>query len=101
MKKRTKRLKLLKGEKFMYFLLLALFVAIPVVNVFSKSLVSKTNIEVEKLQNKIDKQKNNNEALSMQINELASLENIENIANQYGLSYNNSNILTVKGEEGK
>lgn len=37
----------------------------------------------------------------MQINELASLENIENIANQYGLSYNNSNILTVKGEEGK
>ena len=98
---KTKKLKLLKGEKFMYFLLLLILIAIPVVNVFSKSLVSKTNIEVEKLQNKINKQKNTNESLSMQINELASLDNIENIAHQYGLSYNNSNIKTVTVEEGK
>jgi cell division protein FtsL len=82
----------------MYFLLLFLVLAIPVVNVFSKSLLSKTNIEVERLEKKINKQKSTNEALSMQINELASLDNIQAVASQYGLSYNNSNIKTIYGK---
>jgi cell division protein FtsL len=98
MRKTTKKVKLLKGEKLMYFLLLFLVLAIPVVNVFSKSLLSKTNIEVERLEKKINKQKSTNEALSMQINELASLDNIQAVASQYGLSYNNSNIKTIYGK---
>ena len=31
----------------------------------------------------------------MQIDELASLENIQNVADNFGLSYNNSNIKSV------
>ena len=32
----------------------------------------------------------------MQINELASLENIQAVASEYGLSYINDNIKTIK-----
>ena len=50
MKKSNKRkLKLLKGEIFMYFVLLALIISIPTINVFSKALLSETNIKTEKL----------------------------------------------------
>ena len=47
--KNKKRLKLLKGEKFMYGLLIALLLAIPMFNVYTSSLLSETNNEVEKL----------------------------------------------------
>ena len=100
-KKKTKKLKLLKGEKFMYFLLILLLISIPVANVFTKSLLSKTNIQVEKLQNKINKQSASNEALSMQINELASIDNIQEVAKEYGLSYQYGNIKTIDASDRK
>lgn len=95
-RKHGKRLRLLKGEKFMYFIIILLVCLIPIMNVFTSSLVTKTNIDVEKLKNDIAKQKKENESLSMQLDELASLDNIQNIAKEYGLSYNNSSILQVK-----
>ncbi len=95
-KKKNKKLKLLKGEKFMYFLLVLLLVLVPVANVFSKALLSKTNIEVEQWQNKINKQNATNESLSMQINELASLDNIQSVAEEYGLSYQYGNIKVIE-----
>ena len=94
-KKKRKKLKLLKGEKFMYFLLAFLLISIPVANVFSKALLSETNIKTEKLKSKIDKQKNANESLEMQINELVSMENIQKIAKEYGLSYISDNIINI------
>lgn len=94
-KKRHKRLKLLKGEKFMYVLLVFLIISIPTVNVFSKALLSETNIKTEKLKSKIEKQENANESLEMQINELVSMENIQKIAQEYGLSYISDNIINV------
>lgn len=92
---KKKKLKLLKGEKFMYMLLLLLVISIPVVNVFSKALVSETNIKSEKLKSKIEKQENTNISLEMQINELVSMENIQKIAEEYGLSYISDNIIMV------
>ena len=79
----------------MYFIILLLIVTIPVVNVFSSSLVSETNIKTEKLKSKIEKQENANESLKMQINELVSMENIQKIADEYGLSYISDNIIKV------
>ena len=100
MKKTSKkRLKLLKGEVFMYFILLALVIAIPTVNVFSKALLSETNIKTEKLKNKIDKQEKTNESLEMQIDELVSMENIQKIADLYGLSYISDNIVSITDSE--
>lgn len=99
MQRRKKtRLKLLKGEKFMYVILLLLLLAIPTVNVFSKALLSETNIKNEKIKSKIEKQEDINESLEMQINELVSMENIQKIADEYGLSYISGNIVKVDGQ---
>lgn len=95
MKKKSKNVKLLKGEKAMYVLLLFLLITIPVFNVFTSSMLSETNNEVEKITKNIERQELTNQGLSMQIDELASLENIQTIAENHGLSYNNSNIKTV------
>ena len=93
---KKKRLKLLKGEKLMYLLLILLVIAIPTANVFSKALVSETNIKKERLNNKIEKQLNTNESLEMQINELVSMDNIQKVAKEFGLSYISDNIVKVQ-----
>ena len=95
--KKVKRVKLLKGEKFMFFLVVLFgFVIMPASWVYTKALLSETNIELEKVRTKINRQNNTNEALGMQIDELASIDNIQNIASENGLSYNNSNNIKYK-----
>ena len=94
-RKKTTKIKLLKGEKLMYFLLVLVMLLIPIGNVLTQALLSKTNIEVERLESKIATQEKTNESLDMQINELASLENVKAIADEYGLSYNNDNIKNM------
>ena len=94
-RKKNKKLKLLKGEKFMYILLVFLIISIPTVNVFSKALLSETNIKTEKLKSKIENQESENASLEMQINELVSMENIQKIAKEYGLSYISDNIINI------
>lgn len=94
-RKKTTRIKLLKGEKLMYFLLVLVMLLIPVGNVLTQALLSETNIEVEQIKSKIATQEKTNESLDMQINELASLENVKAIADEYGLSYNNDNIKNM------
>ncbi len=96
--KKGKKFKLLKGEKFMYGLIIVLLLAIPMFNVYTSSLLSETNNTVEKLKNNIEKQELVNQSLSMQVDELASLENIQKIAEEYGLSYVNSNIKIISAE---
>lgn len=95
MSNNRKKVKFLKGEKLMYVILLLLVISIPTINVFSKSLLSETNIKNEKLKSKIERQEATNESLEMQINELVSMENIQKIAERYGLSYNSDNIVNV------
>ena len=43
----------------------------------------------------IKEQKEVNQSLTMKINELASLENVNVVANQVGLAYNNDNIIVI------
>ena len=94
-KANKKRVKFLKGEKFMYIILAVMILAIPVTKVCTQAILSESNIKVERLKKEINKQQRYNESLSMKISELASLENIESIAKELGLSYNNDNIKTV------
>lgn len=98
MKKAGTKIKLFRGEKMLVVFLFLLLLSAPVLIVFSKAALSKTNIEVEQLKNKIANQTSINESLYMKINELASLDNIQDIANEKGLSYNNDNIKTIIGE---
>lgn len=95
-KNSSKKIKFLKFEKIFMFLIIMIGVLIPVTVVASKSILSRSNIELARVKEKVEKQQNLNESLEMQVNELASLSNIQDIAKSYGLSYNNDNIIVIK-----
>lgn len=63
---------------------------------FFKSQLSSINIEVEKLKKGISKQEKVNESLTMKVNELVSLENMQYVAKEEGLEYNNNNIIVIQ-----
>ena len=95
MKKMKKKEKILKFERLIYTLAIFLLVIAPVSIVFSKATLSKANFDVEKEKREIEAQKKTNESLAMTIDELASLTKIQQVAEEQGLSYNNSNIKSV------
>lgn len=63
---------------------------------FFKARLSSVNIEVERLKNSVSKQEKINESLTMKVNELVSLENMQLVALKSGLEYNNNNIIVIK-----
>lgn len=96
MKKTKKKLKIGKYEKFLFALTFVLVVFSPVLSVFAKSTLSKVNYEVEAKKEEIALQTKSNQSLQMKINELASLENLEAIAKELGLSYTSNSVKTVE-----
>ena len=84
-----------KIERRLIIIVLFLFIATPVSVIYTKSYLSEVNIRVEKMKKTISAQEKKNESLEMKINELASLDNIQNIIKQEGLTYNNDNIKNV------
>ena len=95
-KSKNKRIKFLKGEKFFLTLIILFGILAPIITVSSKAILSRSNIELERIKKRVEKQENVNESLKMQVNELASLSSIQDIAKEYGLSYNNDNIIVIK-----
>ena len=85
-----------KSERVFFMLIGAFAVLALITIVYTRSLLSTTNIEVERMKEQITKQENVNSSLSMQVDELASLSTIQNVAKAYGLSYNNDNIIIIK-----
>ena len=69
-----------------------------VVSFFAKISLSSINVEVEKLGKEVVKKEKTNQSLTMKINELASLENIQSIASNEGLAYNNNNIVIINNQ---
>ena len=92
---KKKVVKKLKGEKFLFVLIVSLMILTPVSSVFSKAMLDKSNIELESMKKKIATQEKMNESLNMKINELASLDKIQEVATTLGLGYNNDNIKVV------
>lgn len=96
-KQKSTKIKILGIEKLLIFVCLFLLVIVtPITIIFAKATLSSSNIEVEKVKKKIETQKSTNQSLVMQINELASLTNIQAIAKEFGLNYDNDNILVIK-----
>ena len=98
MKTKKNKKKTSKFDKIMCRSLTTLSIILVLSIVFSQISLSKVNLEVEKLKIKVNDQENVNQSLSMKINEMASLENINNISSELGLSYNNENIKTIEGD---
>ncbi len=83
-------------EKILLTCTVLLVVLFPVMSVFAKSTLSKVNYDVEEVKEKIEKQEKSNESLQMKINELASLDNLEAVANELGLSYTSDSVKTLE-----
>lgn len=95
MKNLNRTSRIARGEKFVYVVILFVIISMPICTVLTKALLSESNIELEQMKSKIENQENVNESLSMQIDELASLDKIQEVATEKGLSYNNENIKII------
>ena len=93
-KKKVKK-SFFKGEGIIWLTLALILLAIPVCNVYTKAILSESNIALEEIKSEIKTQSNMNDSLKMQISELASLDKIQVVANENGLSYQNNNIKVV------
>ena len=82
-------------EKMLFLITITLLVFFHVMSIFAKSSLSQINYEVEETKEEVSKQSKENESIQMVINELASLENLENIAKSSGLSYTSDSIKMI------
>ena len=89
----------LRGENTMMFLIVFFIFATIVVNFVGQATIQSNNSEVQRLKSKIDTQEKLNASMQMKINELACLDNALEVADTFGLEYNNSNIRVVTNEE--
>ena len=96
--KKNKKKNIMKMQRRYIAFGTCLLLCLWVVSFFAKISLSSINVEVEKLGKEVTKQEKTNQSLSMKINELASLENIQAVANNEGLAYNNGNIVIINNQ---
>lgn len=94
-RKKKKIVKKLRGEVSIIIAIVLTVLAIPVSMVYTQAMLSESNIELEAMKSEVKEQENLNESLKMQISELASLDTIQDVANENGLVYTNGNIKVV------
>lgn len=92
----SKKKRKTKFEKTMISLTLSTIFCVFISVLFFKVQLSSVNIEVEKLKKSVSKEEKINESLTMKVNELVSLENMQLVAANNGLEYNNNNIIVIK-----
>lgn len=92
---KKKKAKLFRIEKMLIKVCTILLVLFPVSIVLSKAALSNMNIEVERLKREVNVKKNSNESLTMKVNELKSLANVDLVAEKEGLRYNSNNIIVI------
>lgn len=95
MSKRKPKKKVNKFIQLLGLFSLLLLISVPFVIIGTQAALSTVSYEVEKLSKEIKTQEHTNESLNMTINELASLDKIQEVAKEAGLSYNNSNIKSI------
>ncbi|MGM9878837.1 MAG: cell division protein FtsL [Bacilli bacterium] len=94
-RKKKKSVKFTKFEKVLFVITAVICLSYPFMSIFAKSTLSEVNYQLENNKEEIEKQSKNNESLQMKINELASLENLEQVAKKMGLSYTSNSIKTI------
>ena len=92
--KRAKR-KNNKTEKAIYKFFVMTTVVLIVGIIYSRATLGKINLEVQKLNDIIKEESEDNQSLEMKINEMVSLDKIQAVSQSLGLTYNNNNITSV------
>ena len=63
--------------------------------IYSRATLGKINLEVQELSDIIKEESEDNQSLEMKINEMVSLDKIQEVSSELGLTYNNDNIKSV------
>ena len=84
-----------KGEKTMKKIIFVLIFGILLCNFVGNAKIQSKNSELQRLKSKIESQEKLNLSMQMKINELASLDNTMQVADTFGLEYNNNNIRII------
>ena len=92
---RQKRYVKTKGEGLLKTLTVIFFVGFLLSTFVLSAKVQSSNSELQRLKSKIESQEKMNLSMQMKINELASLDNTMQVADTFGLEYNNSNIRVI------
>jgi len=96
MKNKKKKKKFLCGlERFAYKFCILIVIVLVIGIVCGQTTLAQINLEVQKLTNKVEECQNTNDSLGMKIDEMTSLDKIEQISDEYDLSYNSDNIKTI------
>jgi len=90
-----KRYVKVKGEGFLKAGIIVFFGLFLLCNFVLSAKVQSSNSELQRLKSKIDNQEKLNLGMQMKINELSSLDNALEVADTFGLEYNNSNIRII------
>lgn len=93
MKKKKKGFE--RKEKRLYKMFTLTIIMLIIGIVYSRATLSKINLEVQNLSTTIKEKTEDNQSLVMKINEMVSLENIKELSDELGLTYNNDNIVSV------
>jgi len=93
--KKKKRKKISKFESFVYKSFVLTTIVLVVGIIYSRAALSKINLDVQELSGIIKKESEDNQSLVMKINEMVSLDKIQQVSNELGLTYNNDNIKSV------
>ena len=93
--KKKKKKGISKFEKIMYksFVLTTIILIVGII--YSRATLGKINLEVQELSGIIKEESEDNQSLVMKINEMVSLDKIQEVSNKLGLTYNNENIKSV------
>ena len=75
------------------FVFITIFLILGII--YSKATLAKINLEIQDLSGTIKEETEDNQSLAMRINEMVSLEKIQQVSDELGLTYNNKNIKTV------
>ncbi len=90
-----KRYVKVKGEGFLKVGIVLFFGLFLLCNFVLSAKVQSSNSELQRLKSKIDNQEKLNLSMQMKINELSSLDNALEVADTFGLEYNNNNIKII------
>lgn len=95
MAKKKNKSKITKGERLLYFYATVAFFLMLGLKIFCGAWVGEMKMSIEEIKYNIDEQEKTNESLTMKVNELKSLANIDMVAESEGLSYNSDNIIVI------
>ena len=92
-KKKKKRIVNIEKNIYKSFVFVTVILVVGII--YSRAALGKINLEVQELSGIIKDETEDNQSLVMKINEMVSLDKIQQVSNELGLTYNNDNIKSV------